>query len=127
MEPATSQNPNKANLDDLQLRAKSQYIYVLVGAVAVAVIGIVLVAVLWDTLALQNTLLIGAATIFGIVILVISAADMKANDRGFGRHRDEQEIMEKLSDKYRKKSAEAAANSGIESATDEPKTTRTRR
>lgn len=126
MEPTTTQNPNEANLDDLQLRAKSQYLYVVGAAVIVAVAGIALMVILWDRIGIQNTLLIGAATIFGIVILSISAADTMAKDRGFRRHRDEQEIMDKLAEKYRKKSEQSSGESSGESGSSASKASRTR-
>ena len=94
-------NLNQSNLVDLELRAKSQFIYALVGVGVLLFVGIVAIVCFASYLSVQNSVLIGTGVLFGIVILLLVAFDMKAKMRGINSHRDEQSTMSDLYEKYK--------------------------
>ena len=68
-------------------------------------------------LSVQNSVLIGTGVLFGIVILLLVAFDMKAKMRGINSHRDEQSTMSDLYEKYKSASeAGTAVRSGVKAS-----------
>ena len=104
-------NPDDANVDDLQKRAESQFIYLLIGSIITLLIGAAVLGTQWEHLQLQHVLLISGATIVGMGALLFSAMDMKSNVRGYRRYREEQRTMDRLSEKYRKSSTRGKPSS----------------
>jgi|GEM_PF-3759412 len=101
-------NLNQNNLTDLELRAKSQFIYSIVGALFLLVVGIGCIIFFASYLSVQNSVLIGSGILFGVVILLFASFDMKAKMRGIDNHRKEQTTMQDLYEKYKKASKPGA-------------------
>lgn len=102
------------DLADIEKRTKRQYQYLVAAAIGLIAVAIVTFFLVWHHLAPHNLLILGVCFVLGLARLVIAAFDTKAKFTGFTRHREEQELMANLFEKYKNTPRDQPVPLGIE-------------